>query len=873
MNRDTEISTIFSKLFLDTDFSKSESLSQIIKAIELAFKIDYEGTKPERAVKILTQFFNAYCQTFSITPFDFSQFLENAHLSKKIKKQFLITVLYDLYFGEIYLSSLRLQNDVLNFEFVMLRILAEQMNPKDVGKLLNTFSIEKKIKLLCFAFVDLREGSHVIIYALERLSEFKMLIKYLRSHYFDIQEFSRLVTQNTVDFSDVSNIISQLEKHAQDQTQTFRCLFEELVILVEDYPIRIFHALEKLEHQLEVNQITRDSQEEAYKMSQELKNKLASFHTHAYAHEDYIAFAQNFGLEGHIPFLANREGICEEKTLVEKLQIVNEIFKSPTNLMSIDQKNIIAMISFVISVVEHLEALKDFPQQYGIGLNKLIFAMPTKGRNLSIQSSLPSLLRGLQNTQSIAESCNSKHVSIYQYPVFVFDQSEESVFKKNQSYIKKLNRNFRSSIILISRDDALQIARKIGIELLLDTVGDETFGYGGARNCLFLLAPLLKATFEKGMTLAEMLQMEQEDLNALFEKSVLEEPVKAIFMVDDDVEISGANILSDALLMQRKQRAHFTSYTIGRNTKFGNQYIDLKRFFTNPEHNFLSTKWMPYPIGAGMSELVTPFYFCLNLPFAGEEGHFNRKGNYNALLLPSYHLAGTRYPSHEIPTRFFVGFEKCLGGHIAKTMNLHISYTILDPVNRDEACALPWNDEATSVSLTSLRDIFAYVADEETKREMQMRFWSNVDYYLLSQEGCGLCMKEVRELITCDIGDVVSMYVPEACFDKDEKQALKKIKEIYKFYQKDSEFFVEYLKKVTDKMISVAKSFGYPPKTWYEVFLKQHIDVVTILEDSRRDMESQYEMKFMDRPLVQGLYLIFNSVGAAHFNEIVGELV
>lgn len=792
----SEPQNMFVNLFSEYPLDHPDFLQHLIKAFEKSFQGSSDLDHTEH---ILTDFFQNI-------PFDFSEFLRNYPLTDNSKKGFFIDVLYGLYFGEIKLSSLKHQDQVFNLEFVLLRVLATRIEEKKLKEIWQQLSAEKKLRLICFAFLDLREGSHAFIHLLENDPDYRELVLGLKSRYLDINKFHQLINSN-------EDVASKIKEYAREQTTEFYHLFRELVGLMQAFPFNIH---------------------------KELQDRLTYFCAQDFTVEDFSTFAKYFGLEGHIPFLKNREGICEEKTLVEKFRIVNTVFKNPKSVLEIDQKNVIAITFFVLTVIDHLDALKNHPHKYKDGIEKLSFGMATCGKKLSKTSSLSSLLKGLKQIETITQSS-----FLNTTPIFVFDQSDDSLFYENQAYIDTLNRKFNSSIVHISKNEALSIAKLLQVEPLLNTTETGNFGYGGARNCIYLLAPLLKMAWKDSFK--AITELDQSVLKKYFSQ-VLEES-HAIFMFDDDLEIAAANILSDALLVQTKRVPHYLSYTIGRNTKFGNQFIDLNRFFSKPQDNFLSTQWMSCPIGAGMSELVTPSFFCLNLPFGAEEGHFDRKDNYNALLQPSFHLAGTRYPSQEIPTRFFIGMENHLKQFIPMAIHLDLSNTLLDSLNNNGVCALPWNDENTACPQNNLRAIFEYVSSPQVAREMQNRFWRNVDMYLLKQSKTCTYLESIKSLCECDVENVVASYIDVNTLNEIEKKSLQAIQAIYQMYKYDAGYVLEYLELVTKQL-----KFD-------------NLDnVEKILEDVRHDMQERYQIRFIDYPLLQGLYLIFKAIGAQQFN-------
>ncbi|MCH9614435.1 MAG: hypothetical protein SP1CHLAM54_16050 [Chlamydiia bacterium] len=255
-----------------------------------------------------------------------------------------------------------------------------------------------------------------------------------------------------------------------------------------------------------------------------------------------------------------------------------------------------------------LSSLRDLTLQ----LKASVYTLPTANKVLSRLPYLPSLVENLAEFGSL--------------PIFVFDQSDADLFADNHRYVESLPH----PIFHYGKGETEAFAEKLGLLPLIRTTESGNWGYGGARNACYLLAPTLKLLYSQGYA------------------NPLEAPVDAaleayrdsrniyVGMGDDDVELPPNDVYIDLWLgfhVLQKPCERLVKPTIGRDS----MHVPTR----------ISLQWSETPMECGSCRgaYISPGSLCHPLPFAGEEGHF--KGTESAYPYYQYqtHLSGPRYPS------------------------------------------------------------------------------------------------------------------------------------------------------------------------------------------------------------------------------------
>ena len=454
-----------------------------------------------------------------------------------------------------------------------------------------------------------------------------------------------------------------------------------------------------------------------------MRQRFAPFFRHVYTKEQIQEVMDFFGEELYPCFLFQGEEVIG--TLSQKLEILRELFKRPDWLRRLPPEEIEQFLSFMITFSLHLEAFHFDRSKYRKGLQRMTVAVPTQGKRLCEEAAVISLAEGLHKMQQFLGESS---------PLIVFDQSSEDLFQENHLFLKTLP----GTIIHLSLKEILYLSRCVGIEPLIHTALGR-LGYGGARNAVFLLAPVIKR-LGRGRGVRE-----------LFHEHVWEKSADFVLTVDDDVEVPFSNLLSHALFAC-EEGDHYVAcrgYNRGNATKFSIRFLPLETFLTTPEELFASLKWVEQPMCAGMSEYLSKPRIGLNLPFGGEEVYFKGTHAYNFCLSPSVHRGEHRY-----------------SGDVEGYLERFLPYALLCSFTHTfiKKHTLPWHDK--SVSFSSLKELSAFMIRPDIVQEMQRRFWKEVIHFFTEPFVYQRPLfSDIHGLKTCDVAKASSLRV-RRCYQK-----------------------------------------------------------------------------------------------------------
>jgi len=886
---------IFQKLFADGSIETPPFHQALVNAIVHCFHMPTQvASKEKKALLILELLFFTFTSQFSPkNPFHLADFLQKYALKKSEVKRLLIGILYGLYYGDVELTAHQKQNHRENFHFLMLQLVAEKVSTNTLRGVLRQLSLDQTTSLLCYAFKHYREGSYLTLRQLEELllknqlknispisqQRLASILFWIKRKYYDLQELLKLLlAESTLDDSLLEKIHKHLENHALAQTHALYALFDPLVNLMVHSPISIYDEIETLKKQMigPAYQASAAEKEAAERQKEQLTQRFTLYFSHPYSFQAFQDFARLFGLSGYPARLHINEICRPEQRLIEKLTLMQRLFSSPSLLMQTSVDDIQGMFSLILTIILHLEAMQYKPMLYKKGLEQMLSAIPTSGKDLALQPTLPTILTGLdqlvQFINARTEETEEK-ITLRDYPLIVFDQSKKELYDKNSRYIQQLNRHYKSCIIHVTQEEALGLSQKIKMEWAIRTSRSDGFGFAGARNCVFLLAPVIKRAFAAGKkSMKEILEMKQSELLALFNAAVLggDTPLtfggETLFMCDDDMAIPDSNLFSHILYSAELGGLYAFSfgYYTGRNTKYSIKFRNLKHLLTHPRDNFIYTEWTDHPKSVLMSEVVCKPRICLNLPFGHEESHLLTILESNLLSKPSIHLCGTRYPTLQIPTHYFVGLEETLKAFIPHSITIAMVCFLADPGDNFNRCVLPWNDKSMWTAFYSLREVFEKIVDVPTKKEMQKHFWKNMHEFLTSQKQEMIFQQDISDLLNENIKEVLEVFKKQHALSRHEKDSLDKIEEIYRFYHQDA----VYLKELGERVVAEIKACC-TPENWYESCIDAQIDMSKLIDQVKETMETQYAIRIVDYPLTENFYLLMQVIGAAQFNAHV----
>lgn len=849
-----EIRHAFDQLFASKKPQDEAFHQDLVETIVHCFHIQSSKLWDEKkALLILDCLFTTFQSlTAPSIPFSLDKFIIT-HIPKKTEtRKFIIALLYGLYFRDIDLKEYQGQNFRNNIQFFMFQLLAETVSTQTLQSVLKGLPFDMLLTLICYAIGRYREGSSKILSGLKLFEELNELITGLKRNYFDVNLFYKLLlTKPKITPKVLKVFIGILEDQALEETKEAYNKFTNLIPLLINSP-----------HQS--------------MLKENEKRDLESTLNHSPSLQEFHHFTRLFGLRGHNPYVLICLGEFEQRPLVNTLDILNQVFTDPELIPKITQEQYGAIFAFVQAIVLHTHVLTQDPKNYLGGLDEITFAIPTKGKLLEIMPSLPSILSGLTSLVNCINARSSHKVDLKDYPIFVYDQSDTPLFDRNKRFIDKLNRQNKCSIITISKEEAITAARKLGIEPLVNTSGSGEMGFGGARNAVFLLTPILRELYRIGhKTIEGILNVEASLFATLFQKYVLGNAStsgRTILTIDDDMEIPEANIFAHVLFSQLNVDKYYLSF--GNNLGRGTKHVKPIPPFEDLLHlqhvvgMLSSTKWVEQVLHVTtLAESLSKPCVFLNLPMGCEETHITMNLLHNPLLQTSYHLPGTRYPTHKLPTHFFVGLEDFLKTYIPYVFHVGLNAKFIDSPPLFDATILPWSDG----NFSSLRETFGVIACDKTKCLLQKNFWRKVhEFFIEKPKESDSLTNCLQSFIHVEMVSSLERGLKQEKFFRSEKESLKKIATLYSFYQLDVKLFYEFgrviIKEIKRQLIVQGV---LETENWFECCVDSTLDLSIIVEQSKSSIEKHYDVRFCDRPLIHGFYLLIRAAGLGGFCDII----
>jgi len=842
----------FTTLFSTEDISKTElfqkNLSNLI--VDFFHKLSENQDPVTQSSIILNALFLSFTERYAPTfPFQLDEFITTCSLTDKERKQFLIALLNGIYYGDFHFFNHQTQNSCDQLQFYLLQILAENISKRKLVKVLSALDPLKKTFLLCYIFRHQREGTFYILEAFKNKKEktiLRALAQHLSRQQYDVNKLHAIFMEPYTQ-KKLEDIIQELEADKEEQTLTFFTAFNSLLPLMIESPLAIYQAIEQVKKPKEST-----GYEKAVSQRNYLKERFQSYYQQNYTLADFKKFVQVFGLSDILPFFSFFGQEFQVSSLVQKVILLKEVFANPLSMARLPSEELLSFYSFVFIFISHLEALCRNPQKYIEGLHILACGIPTYGKKIS---TLPCVTSILESLQFFIDSIGLK-IALKDFPIYIFDQSEEKIFKENQIYLEKLNKKMKGTVFHLSKETIFSLGKKIGILNLLDTDKKGSLGFGGARNAVFLLTPLLHQNFQCNQTSPEdLLKQSDAKIQSSF-REILNPSTTTLLMLDDDIKIAEASLLSYSLLASENRHDYYFSmgFSFGRNTKILVRFVPLKHVLTEPQLLYSSNALSPLPHGAIMSEYIGKPKICLNLPFGREESHIGIKYISNLISKPSFHFSGTRYPNKEIPTHVFIGLEEYLQSYLPYTVEIQMCHDLLGGETTSvEKSPLFWNENKVYKNWKCLQDVLEFIAKDSTKEEMQSRFWSNMRSQFIKREESYSLHSILQELIQMDVKGVLKEFETGWLLTKKEKTSLKKIGKIYLDLQKDAKLFWEF----GDLLLKII------PESFEGC---SFLDAIT---HSKNELEKKYHLKLSDYRLPYGLYLLACSVGAGEFNTSV----
>lgn len=703
-------------------------------------------------------------------------------------------LLYSLYYEVQSLDKIEYNN---NYYF---QILAEVISEEKIEKMLKEVDLQSKLSLIDYCLQHYREGSYTILKVLEK-SELASLVTGLKRGYYDLKQFDRLIkTQNT-------DLMNALEEESQAKAEQIFCEFNHLIQLMIQSPLAICQTFKKNNPQALAL---------AEKEKSKIEDKFRSYFQAEYTSDDFKKFIRIFGTENYLPYFYFFGKEYQVGSLLEKILLIKQIFSDPLSMPKISQEELVSYFTFVHILIFHLETLCRNPERYRQGIDLLACGIPTKGKLLSTLPTITSLIRSLKLFEEITGQ------KINKFPIFIYDQSDSELFLANHSYLEELKQKHSCSIFHISTAEILALSDILEIRSLIETAPINHLGYGGARNAVFLLTPLLHKLFQNGQSLG---LTDRAKLKLLFEETTLKPSPSTLLMLNDNMQIAETSLLSYSQHALENQDSYYFSsgYSFGRNSQALNHFFSLKAFLETPQVAIGNRRIYPLPNASLMSEYIGKPKLCLNLPFGKEEAHFMIRFIPQLFVKPSYHLPGMPYPNTDKPTRSFIGFENFLRKFLPYTIEIQMCLDLLG----EPDSPLFWNEDGSLLKCSSLEEILSFLKLPETQNKMRSRFEKRLKM-VFSKESNHEYTMIIKSLCEEKIEQIKDDFARKQCLSNLEKEALDKVALAYQELQNDAKLLLEFGRELTH----------------------------TLLEKAKKNIEERHSIHLENFQLCQALYLL-----------------
>ena len=257
----------------------------------------------------------------------------------------LIEILYGLYYGGIDLSKYQKQD----FEFLLLQVLAEKCSVKNI---LEKWPVEKARALITFLFRLPREGT------------FKMIKEFPSQYQTQILAYKRNVA-------------------GSDDAQAIYNACNEFIPL-------FFSKLS------DVLATAAGSDPAVQAQYEKIKLEFDRYLQKKYSVEDFRKFLQLFGSYAY-PYIF-LENYNENSSLLEKITSMSSLIRGlqglsrPLSALQLTEMQ--SMLSFVIVIINHLDAYIHNPLYFKEGLELFTCTVATYQKELVNEAALPSIVEG-----------------------------------------------------------------------------------------------------------------------------------------------------------------------------------------------------------------------------------------------------------------------------------------------------------------------------------------------------------------------------------------------------------------------------------------------------------------------------------------------
>ncbi len=784
--------------FKNIDLKAIESHDKVIDIFVQAFK--ESNNNKQACADLLLQ------QLFWLLSFDFKLFLESLHLTPTETIRYISYLLYAIYYREIPLAALAAFGNTEHIEYFLLCMTAESLKQKKMKSILQRLPLNKQLRLGSYCALYVREGTWMIFNLLAHLRHqdlsWNLLFKHLRNKYYDAAYLNSFLSSfNLQSTPTLKSIVEALEKHADSQ----------IVEIVKLLPKLIDTMILFIKNERKIL----------------IEKLFCKFSLQNYSFDELKDFFLIFGLKGHVLNDSTINNPTGSASLVNLLQALLNLFQMTPQVMTPDKQQ---QILFILDLCRHLYAFhRESPQPYAKGLKHLVFALPTRGIDLPEQPWLTSVLEGLKAIETYLKKRNPSKSTIQMPPIVIFDQSLAKEFKKNDKYIKAAAQEYGIGILHFSKLETFKLAQKLGIKSWIRTSRSSYFGYGGARNCAFLLAPVIAAAYRKGKcTVQEILMLQTKELSALYNKAVLGKQGQdfSIHMGEDDVAIPPSNLFSDVLFSATWQKLYFTRSMecSGRTTQSVYPFLDLKSILEAPSTCFFTSTNTLFR--GAMKGMLSKPRFCLPIPIGNEELHvIPSHESFFHFHQANIHLAGTRFPNNEIPQSPLDGILTVLKEQLPYRFHITLSAILTDSQNQFSRRIYPWNDLVVRAfgKIQTLNDLWNFASSFDVIQELKQRFWGNVEALFDDKNSEIILRKCLKALIEVNLS----------------VEAPAELKQFYETMQEEAYFFEEFARALLFHRASGSLHF---------------------IQLAKVDVESQFKKKVITSVLTKGFLALIEAI-------------
>ena len=110
-------------------------------------------------------------------------------------------------------------------------------------------------------------------------------------------------------------------------------------------------------------------------------------------------------------------------------------------------------IAFLSNLCQLLYTYLRQPDSYASGLKNIVFALPTRGRELPDLFWVKSVLEGLK---ALKNYFRERGISFTKTPVIIFDQASPKEFEKNERYLNAIARECGADIMHLSNRQTVE---------------------------------------------------------------------------------------------------------------------------------------------------------------------------------------------------------------------------------------------------------------------------------------------------------------------------------------------------------------------------------------------------------------------------------